>query len=97
MTSRRAFLFAAPFAAIPLPAQKTISDDEIYDRVRQRLANDPDIKGAAFEIEVKAGVVTIKGSVDREKWKLKTDKVAKKVKGVREVRNLLVVKPGGIG
>lgn len=96
MNSRRAFLLTAPLAALPLLAQKVISDDSIHDQVRQRLANDPDIKGAAFEIDVKGGVVTIKGVVSSEKWKTKADRVTKKVKGVRDIKNLLEVKPGGI-
>ena len=65
------------------------SDDQIYDNVRRRLANDPDVKGGAFEVEVKEGVVTIRGAVETEKQKDKANKVAKKVKGVKQVVNEL--------
>jgi osmotically-inducible protein OsmY len=42
---------------------------------------------------VKDGVVTIKGRVDTDKGKTKATKLAKKVKGVKEVDNELVVGP----
>ena len=72
-------------------AQST--DDTIYDAVRRKLANDPDVKGGALEVDVKAGVVTIKGSVEKEQIKQKAEHIAKKVKGVKGVDNQLVVKP----
>lgn len=71
------------------------SDDLIYDNVRRKLANDPDVKGGAMQVEVKDGVVTIIGVVEKDKWKAKAEKLAKKVKGVKSVVNQLVVKPRG--
>jgi hyperosmotically inducible periplasmic protein len=73
-------------------AQKQVSDDQIYDLVRQRLANDADVKGGAFEVDVKAGVVTIRGAVEKEKFKQKAERIVKKVKGVKGVVNELKVK-----
>jgi|HigsolmetaAR202D_1030399.scaffolds.fasta_scaffold06234_4 Predicted periplasmic or secreted lipoprotein len=75
-----------------LSAQDGKSDDEIYDRVRQRLVSDPDVKGGALAVDVKNGVVTLKGTVDKEKARQKAEKLAKKVKGVRAVKNELQVK-----
>ena len=72
-----------------------VSDDTIYDAVRRKLANDPDVKGGAFEVDVKAGIVTIKGVVEKEQWKRKAESLAKKVKGVKGVDNKLEVKPRG--
>ena len=69
------------------------SDDRIFDQVRMRLATDQDVKGGAFEVAVKDGVVTIKGRVDTEKGKNRATKLAKKVKGVKEVDNELIVGP----
>ncbi len=52
-------------------AQKaTGPDDRISDQVRMRLAVDPDVKGGAFDVSVKDGVVVIKGRVDTEKGKV---------------------------
>ncbi|MBI4889108.1 MAG: BON domain-containing protein [Acidobacteria bacterium] len=70
-----------------------VSDNQIYDQVIRKLANDPDVKGGAFQVDVKDGVVTIEGVVEKEKWKDKAEHLAKKVKGVKGVVNKLVVKP----
>jgi osmotically-inducible protein OsmY len=76
--------------AIPmLVAQGTPTDDRIYDEVRQKLAIDADVRGAGFEVTVKSGVVTIRGTVHTQKGKDKADKIAKKVKGVTSVVNEL--------
>ncbi len=72
---------------------KKQSDDTIYDMVKMRLANDPDIKGGHLQVEVKDGVVTVQGRVDKEKARTKVDKVAKKVKGVTSVNNQVRVEP----
>jgi osmotically-inducible protein OsmY len=77
--------------AVPVFAQNTSSDDRIYDTVRQRLANDPDVKGADLEVAVKNGVVTIKGTVNDEHAREKAEKITKKVKGVTRVENQLKV------
>jgi osmotically-inducible protein OsmY len=75
-------------------AQKASSqDDQIDFKVRTRLAGDPDVKGGAFDVSVKDGVVVLKGRVDTEKGKNKATKLAKKVKGVKSVDNELVVGP----
>lgn len=69
------------------------SDDRISDQVRMRLATDQDVKGGALDVFVKDGVVTIKGRVDTEKGKNRATKLAKKVKGVKDVDNQLIVGP----
>lgn len=72
-----------------LIAQGTPTDDRIYDEVRQKLAMDSDVRGAGFDVTVKNGVVTLKGTVHTQKGKEKADKIAKKVKGVTSVVNEL--------
>jgi osmotically-inducible protein OsmY len=67
--------------------EKIVSDDSVYDHVKRRLANDPDVKGGAMEIEVKQGVVTLRGTVDTDKQKQKAEKLARKVSGVKQVIN----------
>jgi osmotically-inducible protein OsmY len=69
------------------------SDDRISDQVRMRLATDQDVKGGALDVFVKDGVVTIKGRVDTEKGKNRATRLAKKVKGVKDVDNELIVGP----
>ena len=92
MTRRTSFLLIAALAAPLAPltiAQRNPTDDRIYDDVRRRLADDPDIKGAAIEVEVKNGAVTLKGQVSDTVAREKATKVVKKVKGVATVDNQL--------
>lgn len=94
LVKRRAVLLALLLVLIlPLTGMQASADDRIYDEVRRKLANDPDVKGGAFEIEVKDGVVTLRGTVDKDKFKEKAERLAKKVKGVRQVINNLEVRP----
>lgn len=72
--------------------QDASEDDRIYDQVIQRLAADRDIKGNAFEVAVKDGVVTVKGTVTRESHRQKAERIIKRVKGVKQVVNELVIK-----
>lgn len=72
--------------------QKGHTDDQIYDLVRQRLANDPDVKGGALQVDVKDGVVTIRGEVEKESQRRKAERIVHKVKGVKSVVNELKLK-----
>lgn len=78
---------------LPAWAQKKVDDNVIYDQVRRVLANDPDVKGGAFDVDVQDGVVTVKGKVDKEKSRLKVERLCKKVKGVTGVVNQVRVEP----
>ena len=69
--------------------KSAVSDDAISDSVRQRLASDADVRGAALDVTVKEGVVTIKGRVHTEKGRKKATELTKKVKGVVNVDNQL--------
>jgi osmotically-inducible protein OsmY len=83
-------LLSQPPAPTPAPVKHT-DDDRIYDEVRRKLANDLDVKGAAIDVAVKDGVVTLSGKVHTEHGKEKAEKLIKKVKGVSSVQNNLVV------
>ncbi len=86
------------FLALLLPVmaqKKPVDDGLIYDQVRRVLANDPDVKGGTLDVDVQEGVVTVKGSVTAEKARQKINKLAKKVKGVKEVDNQVKVDPVG--
>ncbi len=89
----RALSFLLIFALLVpmLIAQGTPADDKIYDLVRQKLANDPDVKGAGLDVTVKDGVVTLRGRVHDEKAKEKAQKLTKSVKGVVSVTNELKI------
>jgi osmotically-inducible protein OsmY len=85
--------FTSTIPALPADQKGGGSDDRIFDQVRMRLATDADVKGGNFDVTVKDGVVTLKGRVDTEKGKTRASKLAKKVKGVKQVDNELVVGP----
>jgi osmotically-inducible protein OsmY len=76
-----------------LAADKPTDDNYIYDSVREKLASDSVVKGGAIELDVKDGVVTLKGKVQEAKQKSKAESLAKKVKGVKSVVNQLQVTP----
>jgi osmotically-inducible protein OsmY len=84
-----AIMFMLP--ALVLAADKPVSDDLIYDLVRQKLAGDSVVKGGALTVDVKAGVVTLSGSVQSDKQKGKAERLAHKVKGVKSVVNQIKV------
>jgi len=79
-------------ASVCLAANQPVSDDLIIDQVRIKLSGDPIVKGGALEVNCKDGVVTIAGTVQTNKQKDKATSLAKKVKGVKQVVNNLVVK-----
>jgi osmotically-inducible protein OsmY len=86
-----ALLLLVTVAMPMLVAQQksAVSDDAISDNVRQRLASDADVRGAALDVTVKDGVVTIQGRVHTEKGRKKATEISKKVKGVVSVDNQL--------
>src|ERR1700691_2340695 len=85
------FFVIFALAAGTLAAQKHVSDDQIYDNVRRKLADDQVVKGGAMEVEVKDGVVTLRGKVEYGEQKIKAEKLTRKVSGVKQVDNQLVV------
>lgn len=93
--TRRIFLcFVLPLAiAVPAVLAQRPDDGNITDRVRQRLFSDPDIKGYTVEVETKDGIVTLSGTVETERAKVKAEKLTKKVSGVKGVVNKLRVEP----
>lgn len=86
-----AVLLLATLAAWGAAAADPVDDDTIYDRVRQRLYNDPDVKGYNIGIQVRDGVVTLTGTVASEKIRSKAEKISRKVSGVKQVINKLQV------
>ena len=69
-----------------------VTDDAISDRVRVSLASDKLVGVLAFDVAVKDGTVTLKGTADTSGQRARAEKVAKKVKGVKSVVNNIVLK-----
>ena len=92
-----AFLLTVLMLAGVCIAKDAISDDMIYNNVRIKLASDAVVKGGALEVDVKEGVVTIGGSVEIEKQKDRAAKLAKGVKGVKQVVNNITIRSKNAG
>jgi hyperosmotically inducible protein len=73
-------------------AKDAVSDDMIYNNVRIKLAGDQVVKGGALMVDVKDGLVTLSGSVEEPKQKDRAAKLAKSIKGVKQVVNNLTVR-----
>jgi len=86
---------AALQTSLALPASKDkmpVTDDSVRDQVMVRLAADAVVKGGSIDVEVKDGIVTLKGAVDSDEARRRADKIAKHVKGVKSVANQLTIK-----
>ena len=92
-----ALLALALLASVCFAADKAVSDNAIYDNVRIKLAADAEVKGGALGVDVKEGVVTLSGAVDTDRQKSKAAKLAKKVKGVKQVINNISLKEKNAG
>ncbi len=79
------------FLSAAFAASKPVTDDFLVDTIRSKLAADQTVKGGALDVEVKDGVVTLKGTVDEDKKKNKAEKIAKSVKGVKSVTNQITI------
>ena len=87
-----AFLLMALMMAGVCLAKDPVSDDMIYNNVRIKLAGDQVVKGGALTVDVKEGVVSLSGSVEEQKQKDRAAKLAKGIKGVKQVINNLTVR-----
>ena len=85
------FLMMFLMAATLFAAAKDLSDDAVYDQVRLKLAGDRDVGGGAITVKVTQGAVELSGTVKTQSIRVKAEKLAKKVKGVKSVVNLLKV------
>jgi osmotically-inducible protein OsmY len=86
-----AFLALMLAAGVCFSADKA-SDDLIRDRVMLRVGSDPDAKVGNLDVESKAGVITLTGTVETTAQKNKAGALAKKVKGVKQVINNITLR-----
>jgi hypothetical protein len=61
-------------------------------RSRPTFLKDPDLSVLKIDVDTKEGVVTLNGLAENEEARQRAEKIAEGVKGVRGVRNYLVVK-----
>lgn len=89
--NKRIFAAVVLIAWSAFAAKQPLSDGAVHDLVVRRLANDDRVKGGALDVDVKDGVVTLRGKVTTDKQKQRAEKLTKKVDGVRSVVNELRV------
>jgi osmotically-inducible protein OsmY len=84
----------ANLLTVNYPAEITLpTDTEIKTNIETLLAWDPDIDTSNIDISVKAGIVTLEGSVDAY-WKtIRAEQLASRPTGVLSVNNKLAVVP----
>lgn len=69
-----------------------LEDTAITAKVKAALAGDPDVKGRDVSVETFRGTVQLSGFVDSPANVARAADLARRVDGVREVRNSLIVK-----
>ena len=87
----RSFVLSLTLLSAAFAAKPPVTDDYLVDEIRSKLASDQIVKGGAIEVEVHDGAVVLKGKVEEERQKDKAEKVAKKVNGVKSVKNEIVL------
>ena len=71
---------------------EVVNDTAITASIKTDLLKDPDLSVLKIDVDTKAGVVTLNGLTSDEAARSRAEKMASAVKGVKEVRNFLVVK-----
>ena len=69
-----------------------VNDAAITGSIKTDFLKDPDLSVLKIDVDTRAGVVTLNGLAPDEPARQRAEKMAGAVKGVREVRNFLVVK-----
>lgn len=71
---------------------RAIDDTTITASVKTDLLKDPDLSVLKIDVDTKDGVVTLNGLAGNVDARKRAEKMASSVKGVKEVRNFLVIK-----
>jgi hyperosmotically inducible protein len=71
---------------------KAMTDTAITASIRTDFLKDPDLSVLKIDVDTRDGVVTLNGLAGDEAARSRAEKMAGAIKGVREVRNFLVVK-----
>jgi len=79
--------------AIELPDRCKTPDEIVAERAYSRLVTNRSVPMARVHLEVKDGVVTLRGDVDWQYQRLEAEADLHKLDCIRDVRNELIVKP----
>jgi osmotically-inducible protein OsmY len=69
-----------------------VNDDTLSDQVRVAFVSDKVVGVLPFNVAVKGGVVTLTGTADTPNQRSRAEKLARKVKGVKQVVNNITLK-----
>lgn len=69
------------------------TDAEMRNDLLERLDNIPSVRSADLDVSVDNGMVTLHGHVDTHQARLEVESVAKRVAGIRGVKNHLKPRP----
>ncbi len=90
-------LLAAIAANAAEPVNRTpgqyIDDKFISAKVKAALVEDPGVKALEIKVETFEGIVQLSGFVDNPEQVIRAGDLARGVKGVRSVKNDLIVRP----
>jgi hyperosmotically inducible protein len=81
-----------PVGAGAAEAGKAMTDTAITASIKTDFLKDPDLSVLKIDVDTKGGVVTLNGLTGDEAARSRAEKMASAIKGVKEVRNFLVVK-----
>jgi hyperosmotically inducible protein len=73
-------------------AGEVVDDGTITTKVKAKLFDDDQLSGFAISVETFEGGVTLTGAVDSAAEKQRATNIARSVKGVKSVNNLLKIK-----
>ncbi len=74
------------------PVGVAINDTAISTKVKAALAADPDVKATDVQVETFKGVVQLSGFVDSPEQVRRAVDMARRVEGVQDVKNAIIVK-----
>jgi len=93
VTSCAAVAVLAGCLAVVPPASAAVSDAWITTKTKLALMTSKNVSATSINVDTVDGVVTLHGKVSSPDEKARAEAEAKKIDGVREVRNLLQVVP----
>ena len=73
------------------------SDARITEDLNEKLTDDPMIDASEIHVEVKEGVVTLTGTVEKRSMKHRAEDLAERCSGAKDVHNQIRVKSFGSG
>ena len=74
-------------------AGAVLDDATITAKIKTALLAEPGVKGMAIDVDTSNNVVSLNGSVASDAAKTRAEEIARKVEGVKQVKNNLTVKP----